>query len=303
MGDQFTIVGLGEALFDIFPDRQVLGGAPLNAAVHAHQLAAVRGGRGVIVSRLGQDELGKRAQNELTGRSISTEYIQMDPDHRTGKVHVTVDEDGQPDYEVVEHVAWDWLQWDPDLEHLARHCDAVCFSGLAQRQNQTRSSIHRFVTEAAQAVRLFDLTLRQRFYDQRMLRHSCELANVVKLNLEELNVLSAQINLPGESIDTQIKTLIDAFALNQVVLTRGAEGTVIYTRSRRYEGEPVHYEPAEHADSVGAGDACTAAILVGSVLRLPVPKILQLANHAGAYVASVPGATPTLPATILQQLN
>ena len=303
MGDQFTIVGLGEALFDIFPDRQVLGGAPLNAAVHAHQLAAVRGGRGVIVSRLGQDELGKRAQNELTGRSISTEYIQMDPDHSTGKVHVTVDEDGQPDYEIVEHVAWDWLQWDPDLEHLARHCDAVCFSGLAQRQNQTRSSIHRFVTEAAQAVRLFDLTLRQHFYDQRMLRHSCELANVVKLNLEELDVLSAQINLPGKSIDAQIRTLIDTFALNQAVLTRGAEGTVIYTRSRRYEGEPVHYEPAKHADSVGAGDACTAAILVGAVLRLPVPKILQLANHAGAYVASVPGATPTLPATILQQLN
>ena len=303
MGDQFTIVGLGEALFDVFSDRQVLGGAPLNAAVHAHQLAAVRGGRGVVVSRVGQDDLGKRVHDELAGRGMSIGYVQTDPDHSTGKVYVALDEDGQPDYEIVEQVAWDWLQWDPDLEHLARNCDAVCFSGLAQRQNQTRSSIHRFATEAAQAIRLFDLTLRQNFYDQRMLRRSCELANVVKLNLEELEVLSAQINLPGDSADLKVKALIDAFALRQVVLTRGAEGTVIYTASQRYEGEPVRYEPAENADSVGAGDACTAAVLVGMALRLPVPKVLELANHAGAYVASMPGGTPALPEAILQRLK
>ncbi len=294
-----TIVGLGESLFDVFPDRQVLGGAPLNAAVHAHQLAAGRGGGAVMVSRVGQDELGQRVIAELNERGVGTEDLQTDPDHKTGIVHVRVDEHGQPDYEISPDVAWDWLQWDPDLEALAHRCDAVTFSSLAQRHSQSRSSIQRFLSEASGAVRLFDLTIRQSYYDRDLLRRSCALSSVVKANLEELELLRRLLGLDGTDVDDVARSLRERFGLDLVVVTRGAEGTVLYTPRDRFEGSRVQYPPAPDADSVGAGDAATAAIAVGMVFGLAWPRIVDLANHAGAYVASVPGGTPTLAQEIL----
>ena len=303
MASRFTIVGLGEALFDIFPDKQVLGGAPLNAAVHAHQLGSVRGGRGLVVSRVGQDDLGTRVREELAERGMNIGAIQTDPDHTTGRVYVKVNDQGQPEYEIVENAAWDWLQWDPDLDDLARQCDAVCFSSLSQRHNQARGAIQRFLTEASQAIRLFDLTLRQNFYDRRTLRSSCELSTVVKLNLEELNILCRQLGLEGEGIDERARAILRSFELRMVVVTRGRDGTVIYTPEDRFEGAAASFDPVEGADSVGAGDGCTAAILVGLLLRLPMAKVADLANQVGAYVASVPGATPALAESILQRLQ
>lgn len=303
MAAVFTIVGLGEALFDVFPDKQVLGGAPLNAAVHAHQLAAVRGGRGVVVSRVGQDALGDRLRQELSDRGMSLDYIQSDPDHPTGRVYVTLDEQGRPDYEIVVNAAWDWLQWDPDLEDLARRCDAVCFGSLSQRHNQTRGNVQRFVADARQAIRLFDLTLRQHYYDRFVLRRSCELANVLKLNLEELEVLCQTLGITEKDVDRRVAALHKEFKLRLVAVTRGEKGTVLYSPTTRYEGAPAVFQPAPNADTVGAGDACTAAIMVGLILRLPPQKIADAANQIGAYLASVPGATPKLPVELLQLIR
>ena len=303
MDCRFKIVGLGEALFDVFPDRQVLGGSPLNVAVHAHQLGQVRGGCGIVVSRVGQDELGAQVRRQLTDRRMAVDYVQADPDHATGKVLVAVSEQGEPTYEIAQNVAWDWLQWDPDLEDLARKCDAVCFSTIAQRHHQSRSSILRFCTEARQAIRLFDPNLRQNFHDQRMLRRSCELATAIKLNGHELDVLSDQLGLAGQSVAAKVKALLDDYSLMFVAVTRGAQGTAIYTAEQCCQPQPVSYDRVEGADSVGAGDAVTAAILVGQVLRLPITTVAELANHAGAFVASVPGATPQLPQDILERLK
>ena len=306
MSSTFTILGLGEALFDIFPDRSVLGGAPLNCALCAHQLGQVHGGRTAVVSRLGQDELAQRAIGELAQHGMDTRYLQSDPDYPTGKVYVTVDEQGEPGYEIVEGAAWDWMQWDTDLDELALHCEALCFSGLCQRNNQSRSTVQRFVAQAKQAIRMFDLTLRQHYYDQRMLKRSCELATVVKLNIEELDILAGEVSLGGQSVNERAADLIKRYDLTHVVVTQGKAGTIIFTPSNCYAGDPgnpVHYPPQENADSVGAGDACSAAILVGLVLRLPVATIVELANHAGAYVASVAGATPTLPDEILDRFG
>lgn len=313
MQGQFTIVGLGEALFDIFSDRQVLGGAPLNVAVHAHQLAAPRGGSGVVVSRVGQDELGSRVHEELAGRGMSTTYVQADPDHPTGRVFVRVDEQGQPDYDIADDAAWDWIQSDPDLTDLARQCNAVCFGTLSQRNHQSRSSIRRFLTDARQAVRLLDLNLRQNFYDARLFRTACELATAVKLNVEELDILCSAVAAgaavaPGgggddDEHDRKIKALFSRFDFQTIILTRGEQGTIIYTPTNRYEGEPAAYEAQPNADAVGAGDACAAAVLVGQLLRLPAQQIANLANQAGAYVASTQGATPKLPDELLNQFN
>lgn len=300
---RFTIVGLGEALFDMFPDRRTLGGAPLNVAVIAHQLIGPRGGRAVVVSRVGQDELGQALLEELRQREMTTDFIQTDPDRATGRVYIDLDEQGQPSYEIVRDAAWDVLQFDPDLEDLAQSCDAVCFGSLAQRDAQARNTIYRFLNACPRAIRMFDVNLRQSFYDQGIIRRSCELASVVKLNQQELPIVSKLLGVSaegeGDTIDRQARAILRQCELDMVVLTRAADGTRIYSQSGEHDGEAVSYPPAADADGVGAGDASAAGILVGKVLRMPLPKVATLANHLGAYVNSQPGATPALPKAIL----
>ncbi|MEX0655379.1 MAG: carbohydrate kinase [Phycisphaeraceae bacterium] len=303
--ERFTIVGLGEALFDLFPESQRLGGAPLNVAIHAHQLAQVRQGRGVIVSRVGQDELGRALIDQLKERGLSIDFIQTDPDKPTGTVYVDLDNQGQPSFDIVQNVAWDVLSFDFDLEDLARTCAAVCFGTLAQRDAQTRNTIYRFLDTARQAIRLFDVNLRQDFYDARILRRSCDLATILKLNETELPTVASQLHVfvDGDDPDALVAGLMKPFDFDMVVLTRGKRGTRLYTPQGTVDGEPADYPAAEGADAVGAGDAVSAAVLVGRVLRMPAQRIANLANHVGAYVASQPGATPTLPDEVLAMVK
>ncbi len=313
MPPRFTIVGLGEALFDLFPDRQILGGAPLNVAVHAHQLGGIVGGRGLVVSRVGQDDLGNLLLDDLRGRNMTTDYVQTDPDHPTGRVYVSFNDDGSHGFEIVRNVAWDWLQFDPDMESLAVACDAVCFGSLAQRDAQSRNTIYRFLNAARRAVRLFDVNLRQDYFSRDVLTRSCELATAVKLNDEELPVVARLLNLRGapggdaSDADGLAGELLKRFNLRLVALTRGAKGTALYTPDasgpRKLEQPAVSYPAAEGADSVGAGDACAAGLLVGMILRWPLTRTLELANHAGAYVASRPGATPAMPDDLLERVR
>lgn len=309
MDARFTIVGLGEALFDLFPSGAILGGAPLNVAFHAHQLLASSKGRGVAASRVGQDALGRQIADELKTRGMTADYLQADPDKPTGQVYVSVDDKGQPTFEIVKDVAWDWMQFDFDLEDLSRRCDAICFGTLAQRNGQSRNTIYRALTTAARAVRMFDVNLRQQYYDRQILLRSCEMSSAVKLNDQELPIVSRQLALgvadakPGDRAtqDAAVTALMKRFPnVKLVALTRGAQGTVLYTGNARHESEPVSYPMAEKADAVGAGDACSAGLLTGMVLRLAIEKTLALANHAGAFVASQPGATPTLPDAVLR---
>ena len=293
MEARFTLVGIGEALYDMIAGEPRLGGAPLNAAVHAQQLAAPHGGRGIVVSRIGQDNLGRRLTEDLEQRGMSTAYIETDPDRATGRVYVDLDPDGQPTYDIVQHVAWDVLQFDPDLEALAHHTDGVTFGSLAQRDAQSRNTIYRFLDACRRGERVFDVNLRLDFYDRRIIERSCELATIIKLNESELPIVQ---NLTGADSP---ETLINRFDLRMIALTRGEKGTRLITPDGAFDGAAAALDPNEAADFVGAGDACTAAILVGRALRRSPQRIADAANAISAYVASHPGATPTLPETVL----
>ncbi len=307
MSVHFTILGLGEALFDVFPDKQVLGGAPLNVAVHAHQIAQPRGGRGVVVSRIGQDPLGSLLLADLRKRGMTTEFVQADPDHATGTVYVDLSNPASPSYDIVKGVAWDWIQFDPELESLASQCQAVCFGTLAQREGESRNTILRVLAAAKRAVRLFDVNLRQKYFSAQIIRRSLENCNAIKLNVEELPIvadllaLTASPTAAGQDANEKLATtLMKKHSLNLVALTRGERGTVLLTPTGRFESAVPHYAPEPGADSVGAGDACAAGILLGMVQRWPLDRTVNVANHLGAYVASRAGATPTLPAQILE---
>ena len=311
MAHRFTIVGIGEAVYDLFPDTQRLGGAPLNVARQADHLARLRGGRGVIVSRIGQDGLGDDMLGELRAADLETGYLQSDPDRPTGQVIVELDEDGDPDYEIVRNVAWDVMQYDPELDQLAANCSGVTFGSLAQRDGQSRNTIYRFLDACRRATRLFDVNLREDFFDRRILARSLELAHLAKMNLDELRVVLATLGLPvpnhlGVDADDfsddaeaeAARRLRLEFDVEGVIITRGARGTAAHTAEGVVTAEVPRYEAAPGADPVGAGDAATAAFLVARSLRWPTERAVLLANHMGAWAASQPGAVPELPEAI-----
>ena len=296
MTDTPLIVGLGEALYDLLPVGPVLGGAPLNAAVQAHQIGRLIGGQAVMSSRIGNDELGHALKDNLQARGMDTKTLQRDSEAPTGTVKVTL-RGTEPEYEIIENVAWDRLEWDDTLERLAQRCDAVCFGTLGQRLQPARGTIQRFVETADQAARLFDVNLRQHYFSKEVLEAGFSSASIVKMNEEELPVVAPLLGAPGD--ESAVEPLLDRFGLNLFVLTRGQLGTKLFTGSETVEGRTARFDLEENADSVGAGDACSAAILHGAVRDWSLQQTADMANQLGAYVTSRSGATPELPEKLL----
>jgi fructokinase len=300
MAGTFTIVGLGEAVFDMFPERQVLGGTSLNVAVQAHQLLAPlsgNGGRGVLLSRIGSDELGERLQTEFRERGLPLDFVQIDDTKPTGQVLVSFI-DGAPSYEIVMDTAWDNLQFTEHEAALARACDAVSFGSMSQRHPVAHASTQAFLAEAKHALKIFDVNLRMDLFTPEILDQGCRVADLVKLNDEEITTVANQLGLPEGNARALAEALREKYNLEAVILTRGKHGTTAITAEGWHEGTPASFPLAKNADSVGAGDACTSALLTARLLGHDWQATLDLANRHGAYVASQPTATPPLPREI-----
>jgi fructokinase len=298
MGDGITIVGLGEALWDVLPGGKVLGGAPLNVACHVHAILRERDGNAVVASRVGTDALGDEVVHELARRGMSTQFVQRDAARATSTVNVELLA-GQPTFTFTPDIAWDHLEFTPQWAELATCCDAVCFGTLAQRSPQSRAAIWKFLDAAPQAIRLFDVNLRQGFYDRESIAEGCRRATLVKLNEQELPIVAELLTLSAGSASHQLRQIIDSVGVEAAILTRGERGTLLVLADRTVDLPPVSYPAAPAADAVGAGDACSAGMLVGWLLGMPVERVASLANHLGAYVASQAGATPELPSAIM----
>jgi fructokinase len=283
---QHIVVGLGELLWDLFPTGEQLGGAPANFAY----ITSLLGDEGIPASCLGQDALGANAIRRLGELGLSTEFIQKDASHPTGTVQVDVDRMGQPRFEISESVAWDFLQWTPQWQKLAQQADAVCFGSLAQRSEQSRTTIRRFLTALRkEAVRVFDVNLRQNFYTTQVLAESMKLATVVKLNHEELPKIMHILELENRGEEDSARQLLSSHELELVCVTRGNAGSLLVSADERSEHPGFRVKVA---DTVGAGDAFTAALVHGYLRRMPLAQINEAANRVGAWVASQSGATP-----------
>lgn len=283
------IVGLGEVLWDVFPDGEHFGGAPANVAMHA----AALGARAYMISAVGNDRRGDEALARLDAAGVNRDAVARLPGRPTGVVNVTVDGKGQPSFDIVRDVAWDYLPWSPAVEHVAARADAICFGTLAQRGAISRATIQRAIkATSSDAWRLFDVNLRQHYFDDRVVLASLEMANAIKLNDEELPVVARLSNISGTSAVDQLRTLCDWFGLRLAALTRGAAGSVLVSPSEVCES------PAQTTvvrDTVGAGDAFTATLLVGLLDRRSLADVSARANAVAAYVCSQPGATPPIP--------
>jgi fructokinase len=284
--EKITVVGLGELLWDLLPSGKQLGGAPANFAY----ITSLLGDRGIPASRLGQDALGSEAIRRLVELALPAEFIQRDAEYPTGTVKVEVDHTGQPRFEISESVAWDFLEWTPQWQKLARETDAVCFGSLAQRSEPSRSTIRRFLRATRPgAVRVFDVNLRQKFYSREVLADSMKLATILKLNHEELPKLMALFELEHRSERESARRLLSLHDLKLVCITRGNAGSLLLSPDECSEHPGFR---VKIADTVGAGDAFTAAMVHGYLRKMPLPQINEAANRVGAWVASQPGATP-----------
>ncbi len=261
-----TVVGLGELLWDLLPSGPQLGGAPANFAYCAHLL----GNRAVVASRVGSDELGREARASLLRSGITDQFLQTDPEHSTGTVGVQLDSAGQPKFEI-----------------------AVCFGSLAQRTETSRHAILGFLDATrAEALRVFDVNLRRSFYAAEIVRESLRRANVVKLNHEEVPRVGALLTIDSADPFAFCRELLEKFDLQLVCITRGANGSLLYDRNSADE-HPGFSVPIK--DTIGAGDAFTAALVHGLLRGSPLAEMNDLANRVGAWVASCSGAMPLPP--------
>ena len=282
------LVGIGEILWDMLPGGKQLGGAPANFAYQANAL----GGRGVVVSRVGEDALGREILARLDSCGVDRMFVSTDARHPTGTVDVRVDERGVPEYVIHEDVAWDHLGVTPELLALASRVDCVCYGTLAQRGERSRKSIGEFLRATrADCLRVFDINLRQSFFSAGLIEDLLGVSGVMKLNDAELPVVGRLLRL-GDEEEEIVKGLFGRFGLNAVALTRGAEGSSIYTPEARFDQPAVRVDVV---DTVGAGDAFTAAMTLGMCAGVEMGKIREMAARASAFVCTQAGAMPAMP--------
>ena len=290
-----TIVGLGELLWDLLPSGKQLGGAPANFAYITNLL----GDAGVPASRVGQDLLGEEAIRRLEHLGLSAVWVQRDASRPTGTVKVEIGDGGQPRFDILAPVAWDFLEWTPAWQQLAQEADAVCFGSLAQRSSTSHSTIRSFLRATRPAaVRIFDVNLRQNFFTVQILSESMKLATIVKLNHEELPRIMNVLGMKHHSEKVSARSLLSLCDLKLVCITRGNNGSLL-TSPDGFSEHPGFQ--VKVADTVGAGDAFTAALVHGYLRGIPLAHLNETANRVGAWVASQSGATPIPKAEGLQR--
>ncbi len=222
---------------------------------------------------------------------MADDYVQIDRKLPTGTVTVDTSAADDPRYTIHNPVAWDALEFTPEVARLASQCAVVCFGTLAQRDPRSESTIYSFLDAAGAALKVYDVNLRQDWYTQERIERSLEHADVVKLNLEELAMLVGLLALPGDRPIAWADGLVERSSASLVCVTRGEHGCLLVDRDGHHV-EPGR--PVDVADAVGAGDAFTAAMIAARLDDWPVDATARLANAAGGLVASRAGSMPDL---------
>lgn len=283
------VVGMGEALWDILPEGKKIGGAPANFAYHVSQF----GLPSCVVSAVGDDDLGREIIENFTAKGLK--QLIADVPYPTGTVQVEIDQSGVPQYEIKENVAWDNIPYTERLESLAERTTAVCFGSLAQRNVVSRNTINRFldvVSRNEENLIVFDVNLRQGFYNKEILCNSMKRCNILKINDEELVTVSRMFGYPGIDLQDKCWILLGKYNLKMLILTCGINGSYVFTPGN------VSFQPTpkvEVADTVGAGDSFTAAFISSVLKGKSVLEAHSLAVRTSAFVCTEKGAMPTLP--------
>lgn len=285
-----TVVGMGEALWDVLPEGKKIGGAPANFAYHVSQF----GLPSCVVSAVGDDALGREIIENFNAKGLKHQ-IETVP-YPTGTVQVEIDQAGIPQYEIKENVAWDNIPYTAMLERIAEDTKAICFGSLAQRNVVSRNTINRFldaIPEENEALIVFDVNLRQGFYNKDILCNSMKRCNILKINDEELVTVSRMFGYPGIDLQDKCWILLGKYNLQMLILTCGINGSYVFTPGNvSFQSTP----KVKVADTVGAGDSFTAAFIASILKDKPVAEAHECAVKTSAFVCTQEGAMPLLPA-------
>lgn len=283
------VIGMGEALWDVLPEGKKIGGAPANFAYHVSQF----GLPGRVVSAVGNDALGNEIIENFTSKGL-THLIERVP-YPTGTVQVEIDQAGIPQYDIKENVAWDNIPYTEAVMNVARHTKAVCFGSLAQRNIVSRNTINSFLDAMPHnndSLIVFDVNLRQGFYNKEILCNSMRRCNILKINDEELVTVSRMFGYPGIDLQDKCWILLGKYNLKMLILTCGINGSYVFTPGN------VSFQPTpkvEVADTVGAGDSFTAAFISSVLKGKSVSEAHRCAVLTSAFVCTQKGAMPVLP--------
>lgn len=283
------VVGMGEALWDVLPEGKKIGGAPANFAYHVSQF----GLPSCVVSAIGNDTLGKEIIENFTSKGL--DQLIAEVPYPTGTVQVEIDQTGIPLYDIKENVAWDNIPYTEHLDALAKRTKAVCFGSLAQRNVVSRNTINHFIDTMPKdddSLIVFDVNLRQGFYNKEILCKSMQNCNILKINDEELITVSRLFGYPGIDLQDKCWILLGKYNLKMLILTCGINGSYVFTPGN------VSFQPTpkvEVADTVGAGDSFTAAFIASILKGKSVTEAHSIAVKTSAYVCTQKGAMPILP--------
>ena len=276
------IVGLGEILWDCLPEGKKLGGAPANFAFHAGLLGADT----IAVSAIGRDALGDEILRELDEKGLK--YLLPRVEQETGTVQVTLDDEGIPSYEIKTGVAWDNIPFLPEIKQLAEKCDCVCYGSLAQRSDVSRNTIKEFLKHTPKdCLKIFDINLRQQFYTKELIHDNLLACNVLKINDEELDIVSKMFGFSNLSVEDKCRRLLEDYNLQLVILTCGVNGSYVFASN---EKSFLETPKVEVADTVGACDSFTGAFAASLLARKSIEEAHGLAVKVSAFICTQKGA-------------
>ena len=290
MSETSTITCVGEILWDALPAGLFLGGAPLNVCLNLNQL----GEEATIVSRVGKDRLGNEALRRLKTAGLNTDFIQKDDSRETGFVKVELGSEGDPEYEIIQPVAWDFIDLsDNSIRNLLQHSWAVVYGTLAHRANPSLKGLLDL-----ECLKALDMNLRSPYYEKDQVVQLVEHSDLLKMNEAELGLLQKWCSLPA-GMEEAVSAISKRFGCRTVCVTMGGKGSVLFHDNKWFE-HPGY--PTEVVDAVGAGDAFFAALLHGLKSGRADNQLLPLANAAGAYVAARRGANPEYSVSDLESI-
>ena len=279
------IVGVGEILWDILPEGKKLGGAPCNFVYHAQ----MQGAHGLILSAIGNDDPGREILEVLESKQLSAELIQI-TDKPTGTVDVLLNEKGIPEYTIHEQVAWDFITPNEATEKAVSQADIICFGSLAQRNPVSQQTIGELLKGCKEgSLVVYDINLRQHYYNRDIIHQSLQSSNVLKLNEDELPVVKDLLGLFSEEEGVQIRELLEMYSLKLVGLTKGSEGSLLMTPT---DQSYIQTPEVDVKDTVGAGDSFTAVMCMGFVKGQALHELHQAAVEISAFVCTRDGAMP-----------
>lgn len=286
--NQPVVVGIGELLWDVLPTGKRAGGAPVNFVYHATQMGA----EGYAISAVGNDVSGTEIIQELDKNHIVSSYIST-VEHPTGSVMVEL-KNGIPSYTIIEGVAWDYIPLTQEAIDLMKRADAVCYGTLAQRASGSRETLRTLLSYMApEALRFFDINIRQSYYSKELIESLLEQSNVFKINDEELELLRSMFALEGTTEEV-CRKLVRKYDLRYLVLTAGAEFSTIYSPT---EESTIPTPRVKVVDTVGAGDSFSGAFVYSILTGKSLHEAHRKAVEVAAFVCTQSGAWPAYPKT------